>query len=401
MASLLSRFAFWRKSASTLDLFRELFGGRETKSGQTVNIRTALEVSVVIACGRVIAEGMAQVPCKVLKRDADGGRTEAREHPLFRLLHRKPNDWQTAFEFREQIGLHLALAGNAFVFKNIVNGRVIELLPFEPGWVTVKRAGWDLAYRVQMPEGEPYDVPAENMWHIRGPSWNGYTGLDCVHQARNAIGLALATEEFGSKLFANGARPGGLLVTDQVLGPDVVKRLREDWKEQQGGERQLSTGILYGGMKYVPLSTTPEDAQFIETRKLAIREVCRFMRVMPIMVMDDEGSAAFASVESRYVAHHRDTLAPWFERFDQSATVNLLTEKEQNDGLYVKLMANGLLRGTAKDRAEYNQIMAQNGVITVNEWRESEDMNRVTDPEADKLRPAANLYGPKQPTPTE
>lgn len=396
---------FWlpsdqRKSLSSLELFRDLFGSRQSKSGQTVNTRTALETSVVLAAARVIAEGLAQVPCKTFQRMENGNRIEARDHPLYELLQLQPNEWQTSFEFLEQIGFHVVLCGNAYIFKNVVSGRIAELMPFEPGWVTVtKNPDYSISYVVQTPQGKKFDVPPENMWHLRGPSWCGYVGMDMVYQARNAIGLALATEEYGSGLFKNGARPGGLLISKTPLNKEKGDELKAAWKEANSGPgNAMGTALVSGDLDFKLLSQTAEEAQFIETRRSIVEEVCRFMRVLPIMVMQGDKTASYASVEQMFLAHLTHTLMPWYRRVEQSIAVNLLTEEDRKSGHYVKFMANGLMRGTAKERAEYNQILLQNGVQTVNEWREAEDMNRSDDPEAEKLKPAANLYGPSAPT---
>jgi len=387
--------------SSSLDLFREMFGGRETKAGQVVNVRTALETSVVIAAARVISEGLAQVPCKLYKRESDGSRLEARDHPLYEMLQLQPNEYQTAFEFIEQIGLHLALCGNAYVFMNRVGSdrRVAELLPFEPGSVSVTRnPDYSLTYHVAQANGDKVLVPAEDIWHIRGPSWCGYLGLDMVHQARNAIGLGLATEEFGSSLFKNGARPGGIITSSTALNDATVTQLKASWAEAQGGSgNAMKTAVLSGDLKYQPLSQTAEEAQFMETRKLVVHEVCRFMRVLPIMVMQSDDTTSYSSVEQMFLAHVTHTLMPWYRRLEQSMAVNLLTPEERADGYYIRFMAEGLMRGTAKERAEYLQIMRQNKIISANEWRDVEDLNRSTDPEADKLIGAANLYGPETP----
>jgi len=372
------------------------YGSSTAKSGQAVNLQTAMEVPVVMGCARVIAEGMAQVPCKVYQKGREGGRREATEHALFRLLHRQPNEWQTSFEFREQIALHLVLTGNAYVFINRrANGEIIELLPYQPGAVSVTRHNdLTMTYGLNLQGGGMVSVPQYNMWHIRGPSWNGYLGLDAVYFARNAIGLSLATEEYGSALFANGARPGGILTSDQQLKPETVAAIKAAWTaSQEGSGNAMKTALLHGGLKYTPLSFNSDEAQFNETQKRAVHNICAAFRVNPIMVMQTEGTATYASVEQMFLAHLTHTLMPWYERFEQSAEVNLLTKQEQDQGYYVKLEAKGLMRGTAKERAEYMQIMRQNGALTVNEWRESEDMDRSDDPEADKLRPAANLYG--------
>lgn len=392
------------KSSSADSILRDLLGQSNSKAGQAVNIRTALELTTVLGIARVISEGIAQVPWKMFQRGTDGGRREASEHPLFYLLKRRPNDWQTSFEFREQIAFHLVLAGNAFVFVNrSLDGEIIELLPYEPGAVTVKRNDdMSLSYRLRLANGQETAVPALNIWHLRGPSWNGYAGLDAVHLARNAIGLSLATEEFGSSLFANGARPGGLLTTEQMVSRETAKEIKEAWASAQAGSgNAMKTALLANGLKYQALSQTADEAQFNETRRRVVNDLCAAFRVNPIMVMQTEGTSSYASVEQMFLAHLTHTLMPWYERIEQSAEVNLLTRAEQKAGYYTKLEAKALMRGTAKDRAEYFAIMRQNGVITANQWLEAEDMDRSADPKADELIAAANLYGPQVPPPTK
>lgn len=387
------------RKMTSLELFREIFGGFETKSGQNVTIRTALETSTVMSAARVIAEGLAQVPCKLFQMGEKGSRTELRDHPVAQRLSLQPNDLQTAFEMIEQIGLHLALCGNAYVFKNVgAGGKLLELLPFEPGWMTVRREGYTVRYKVSPPDADSFDVPASQMWHIRGPSWSGYVGLDMVYQARNAIGMSLATEEFGSSLFANGARPGGILTAEQALDQEQVNDLRAAWQAAQGGSgNAMKTALLSGGLKFEKLSFDAEESQFTETRKLVVQEICRFMRVLPIMVMQSEDTTSYASVEQMLLAHLTHTLMPWYRRIEQSAMVNLLSPAERANGLYLKFMANAMMRGTAKERAEYLQIMRQNKVISANEWRDIEDMDRSDDPESDQLIGAVNLYAPADP----
>lgn len=394
------------KSQSALSVetvLRDILGASNSKAGQAVTLRTAMEVTTVFACARVIAEGLAQVPLRLYQRDADGSRREARDHALWQKFNYRPNAWQTPFEFREQIGLHLALCNNAYVYvTRNTRGEVLELLAFEPGHVTVTReTDWSLTYRITNLDGQRIPVEPGNLWHIRGPSWNGYAGLDAVHLARNAIGLSLATEEFASSLFANGARPGGILSTEQSLSPETQGQIKEAWAASQSGAgNALRTALLTGGLKYQMLAQTSDEAQFIETRKSVIPDICRAFRVLPIMVMHDENQAGYASVEQRFIAHLTHTLAPWYERLEDSMNANLLTEREHRDGYYFGHVTSGLMRGTAKERAEYYAIMRQNGIITANEWRDAEDMDRIADTAADSLTPAANLYGPA-PAPTE
>ena len=170
--SVFDRILPWRKkeSTSTLDLFRQIYGGgRQSNSGKTISIDTAVQVSTVFGCVRVIAEGIAQVPLKLMRSGQDGRRrTEAKDHPLYDVLYLRPNPWQTSFEYRETIGWHVALAGAHFSFKNVVGGKVRELIPFEPNTVTVIRNDdYSLEYDVTAPNGKVQRFPAEAIWHVR------------------------------------------------------------------------------------------------------------------------------------------------------------------------------------------------------------------------------------------
>lgn len=386
----------------TAGWFDLLLGRQSSKAGQAVSAQQALEVSAWLCGTRVIAEGLAQVDCKAIQELPNGARRVAEDHPVHRLLYRRPNDMQTAFEFREQIAFHLVLCGNAFVVKTRAsNGELLELLPYEPGAVTVTRnTDGTTSYRVKLASGADVPIPAADMWHLRGPSWNGWTGLSGVNLARNALGLALAAEEFGSELFANGARPSGILTTDGDATLDAKKMadIKAAWNEANVGSGQRMKTAVLSGVKWQPLSANADEAQFIELRRQQVLEVARFLRINPIMLMQqDDGTASYASVEQMFLAHATHTLGPWFERFEQSAEANLLTEREWREGYRVEIFDGDLVRGTAKERAETLAIMRQNGIITPNEWRDAEDYGRLAGAGMDEARPSANLYGQPEP----
>jgi HK97 family phage portal protein len=364
-------------------LARILISGRSAKSGQMVNLETALRVSTVLACGRVIAEGCAQTPIKVVEKIGEARRVRD-DVAAHRLLSQEPNDWMTAFEFMEQIVFHLTLSGNAFAIKTLsTSGEILELLPLEPGWVVVKQnTDWSLEYRVKFPGQEVKSVPAANIWHLRGPSWANYIGLDTLKMARDAIGLAMATEEFGSSLFNNGARPGGILTTDLHLNAEQQADLRTAWKEvYEGSSNAMKTAVLSGGLKYNMLSMTSDEAQFMETRRYQVEEICRFMRVLPIMIgHSGDKNSTYASAEQMFNVHDKAHLGPWFSRIEQSATKNLLTAGQRDAGLKFKFQANGLMRASAKDRGEYyTKALGSGGQhaawMTQDEVRALEELN--------------------------
>lgn len=389
-----------QKSSNRLAILEEIAGAQASNSQEVVNWDTATKLSAVFACARVIAEDLAKVPCALYQKKPDGSRDQVVNHPLHALLSHAPNDWQTSFEFREQIGLHLALTGNAFVFvTRNSRGQPLEMYAFEPSSVTVTRhSDYTSTYKVHSigARGAKRDivVPAENMWHIRGPSWNGIQGYDPIHLAREAIGLGLATEKFGANLFKNGARPGGILSTEAQLTSDQVDKLRTTWNSQQAGNANAhKTALLPNGLKWQSIANSANEAQWTESRRYQIEEICRFFRVNPVMVMHQANATSYASIEQLFLSHVANTMMPWFQRFEQSAFVALLTPQEKAQGYYIKLNEKALMRASAAERAAYYREGISQGWLTRNEVRAKEDLCKSADPSADLLTPAQNIFG--------
>lgn len=367
------------KAASSIeDLLREKLLLAGTKSGVPVTWQTALECSIVLACATVKANGLAQVPFKVFK--ADGAiRLPATDHKLYDLLSIAPNDFQTSFEFRQEIGLHLTLTGNAYVWTPRANGRITELLPLDPGAVTVSRNGWEPTYTVTLKDASQVTVAAADMWHLKWLPWAGVEGMDGVKLAREAIGLAVATETHGGLLFRNGAQPKGMLSTEQMLKEDQRKILRDSWQEAHSGENKFGTAVMFGGMKYSLVGYPNDQAQFLETRRHQVEEVCRAFGVMPIMVGHSDKASTYASAEQMFLHHAVHCLGPLYSCVESSATRWLLSEKDRRAGYYCRFNANGLMRGSSQDRAAYySKALGAGGSpawMTQDEIRELEEMN--------------------------
>lgn len=383
---------------NSLDLLRELYGARQTKTGASVTNATALEVTVVLACVRVIAEGIAQVPLKLF-RDEGRNKNPATDHPLYAKLHRKPNSWMSSFELRETMAIHAALTGNAYAFVNrMPTGRILEIIPLKPALVRPEQIDdYSVVYHVAGKDGTSRAFPQSAIWHWRGPSWDGVAGLEIVKLAREAIGLSLATEEAHAGMHANGARVSGLYSVDGKLNQEQYKKLRDWITENHAADKAGGTMILDNAAKFTSMTMTGVDAQHLETRRFQIEEVCRAFRVMPIMAGYSDKAATYASAEQMFLAHVVHTLSPWYERIEQSIDCQLLTDKEVQSGLYAKFVEEGLLRGSIKDTAEVIDKYVNGGLMTPNEGREKLDLNPDSDPASDKLRVPANIVG-KAPT---
>lgn len=374
------RNALARKSTASwpLDVIRLLTQGNATRSGQSVTVDSALQVSTVLACATAIAEDLAQCPWKVKRSTEGGGATDASDHPVYPLLHSSPNEWQTAFEFRTQRVFHLVLAGNAYAFVNRVGLEVTELLPFEPHMVTGRRkAGsqWDWEYVVSWPDGSRSIIPRANMWHTRGRAWAMHEGMNPIRLARESIGLALAAENHSAQLFGNGARPSGVLSTEAKLTTDQLDQIRKAWETIYGGENSGKTAVLMQGMKFEPITFDASASGMNETRKMQVEEICRALGVFPARIGYSDKASTFASAEQFFLAHGKFTLAARAVSLNQSADLALLTKEERAAGLFTKHNLNGLMQGAAADRAEFYASGITNGWLTRNDVRRLEDEN--------------------------
>lgn len=385
----------------SLDLFRLLAGWMSTKSGASVSHKSALEVPAVLSCVRVISEGVAQVPFKVYRQVGDKIMPAA-DHPLYRVLHRKPNGWMTSFELREAMTIHCVMTGDAYAFINRVRGEVRELIPFPPGTVLCKQKDdYSLEYRITAPSGKTMTVPQEAIWHWRGPSWDAVSGLDVVKMAREAIGLAMSAEESQARMQKNGAAISGTYSVEGTLNAEQYKAMRA-WleKEFDGAANMGKTKLLDRNAKFHPQSMTGIDAQLLETRKHQIEEICRAFRVMPIMAGYSDKAATYASAEQMFLAHVVHTLSPWYERIEQSAECRLLTDAEVEAGYFVKFNAAGLMRGSHKDRSEYfAKALGAGGSpawMTQDEVRALEELNPMGG-DAAMLPKPANVPGNETP----
>lgn len=394
------------RKSDPLAIWAEMLrAGRSSKAGPTINLENALKVATLFACLKVLSQGVAQVPFKLFQEQIVDGLKKiepAREHPHYDLVATQPNEWSTSFEFRETLTLHAAL-GNAYAFKNrVIGGRIIELILLNPGRVEkLQKDDYSIVYKVTGKSGAVQEFPAEAIWHVRGPSWDGLLGMEVLSMAREALGLSIATEESHAKLHAKGVRPSGTYSIDGNLNPQQYKDLKA-WilAEMAGAENAGAPMILDRGAKWIASTMTGVDAQHLETRKMQIEEICRFMGVSPMMVFHSDKTSTFASAEAFFDAHVKHSLAPWYARIEQSADINLLTKPERAKGFYFKFNANGLLRGSSKDRAEYYAKAlgsgGSQGWMTADEVRALEELNPLGG-EAAKLPAPSNT--PK-PTPT-
>ena len=357
------------------------FGG--TTSGKAVTERSAMQMTAVYSCVRILSEAVAGLPLHLYKYKDNGGKAMALDHPLYRLLHDEPNPDMSSFVFRETLMTHLLLWGNAYA-QIIRNGKneIVALYPLMPSKMSVDRDESGRLYYTYYrssdeaikDKGSSVTLYPSDVLHIPGLGFDGLVGYSPIAMAKNAIGMAIACEEYGAKFFANGAAPGGVLEH-----PGTIKdpqRVRESWQSTFGGSGNANKiAVLEEGMKYTPIGISPEQAQFLETRKFQINEIARIFRVPPHMVGDLEKSS-FSNIEQQSLEFVKYTLDPWVIRWEQSIQRSLLS-RDEKAAYFVKFNLEGLLRGDYQSRMNGYAIGRQNGWMSANDIRELENLDRI------------------------
>ncbi len=363
--------------SSYIEFFEKMLG---SKSGTSVTSHSAIRVSTILSGTRVLAEGIAQQPCILYRRKPGGGKEPAIDHPLYRILYRQPNEWMTSFEFREIMMWHAVLArgGFAYINRGVTGNQIRELLPLAAGsCVPVALGNFEVAYDVSDINGLIGRFPAKDIFRLRGPSWDGINAIDIIREAREAIGLSIATEEAHARLHGNGMQTSGILTTDPNLSDDARARIIKQIKDQKSGlTNAFKTLVLDRGAKFEPSGMKGVDAQHLETRRFQIEECCRAIRVFPQMVGHTDKTATFASAEAFFQAHVTHSLMPWGERWEQACARDLFPDE---DDLLVELNYRSLMRGSSKDRSEYNAKALGSGGspawMTQDEVRAEEGLN--------------------------
>ncbi len=350
-----------------------------SNAGKSVSVKSAIQMSAVYACVRVISETIASLPLGVYEATEQGSR-KATDHPLYRLLHDEPNSEMTSFILREVMLSHLLLWGNAYC-QIVRTGRnqIVQLYPLLPEYMEVDRgSSGTLTYTYTTSSGACIALRPEDVLHIPGLGFDGIMGYSPIALERNAIGLGLAAEEYGSKFFSNGARPSGILThPNSVKDP---KRLRDSWNSAYGGTANSGrVCILEEGMHFETISMPNNEAQFLETRKFQVSEICRIYRVPPHLIGDLE-HATFSNIEHQSISFAVHTIRPWLVRIEQAMNRALFSEKEKGR-FYVQFNIDGLMRGDYKSRMEGYAIGRQNGWLSANDIRDLENMNPIPDEE--------------------
>lgn len=379
-------------------------------TGSTIHPDSAMGISAVYACVRVIAESIASLPLKIYKKI--GKKKEvAYDHPLYRVLHDQSNSELTAFELREMLVTDVLLRGNAYCeIEMNQRGDVIGLWRIHPDRVRIYRNdptvegqffGYTgLLYVINIVSGGTVTLPASKIWHIKGPTQDGIYGQSPLTVARVTFSTAKATDDLAQSLFENGASPGGVLMSDKQMSDESYNSLLASWERRhQGATNASKIAILESGIKYQPLPLNMQDVQFLETRKFQKNEIATIFRVPPHMIGDLD-KATFSNIEHQSLEFVTNTLRPWLVRIEQSAVRDLLGTIEKNV-LFIEFNVDGLLRGDQKSRYDAYHSARYDGWLSANEIRSLENLDPIEGGDIywmpQNMANAASLGAPQQP----
>lgn len=415
MANIVKRVwdAIWDKRSSISirpgdPAAAELFGvTARSNSGKRVTEDTALNISTVFACVRILAETMATLPFQMMERKADGSEVEVFDHPLVEMINDQPCPELSAFTFFEMMMTWLCLRGNAIAYiKRDGAGRPMELWPIRPDRVMPQRLNGKLMYTVFVPPSNttgwggsldpwpletytPVTLPAEMIFHVRTLSKDGVLGLSPVTLMRESMGLAMATEENAARLFGNGSQPGGVLEHPGNLTEEAKARIKKSWEDiHQGLTNAHSIAVLAEGMKFNPTGLPPDDSQFLQSRKFSVEELARPFRT-PLHMVASLQNASYATVEQQGIDFATYTMEPWAGRWVKEIRRQLFTAGDRKK-FTAHFKMDELRKGDFRSRMSGYQSARQAGVMSVNEIRAKEKMNSIG-PEGDIFLQPLNM----------
>lgn len=414
-SNILSRFAAPNVAGAkasadlmTMEEFAEfLAGGRwgpKSSAGVSVTPDAAMRHAAVASCVRVLSESIGATPLILYKRGKGDTRDRADQHPLYQVLKERSNDWLTSVDYFEGQVANICLRGNAYAYVDRNRkGQVTAVTPLNPDGMRIEQArSWKPIYTATMPDNTKATLGAAQMHHIRGPMPVGFLGRSILSMAREAAGLGMAAEQFGANLFANGVRPSGALEVppELKLTKEHLDRLKAQLEAHHQGQGNWNKVlVLEEGIKWVATSITPDDAQFIETRKLQRSEIAGLFRV-PAHLINDLERATFTNIEHQSIDFVMHTLRPWFRRICLSIKRDLLTAPGDED-YFAEFLIDDLLRGDFKTRMEGFQLQIRSGIASPDEIRAKENQPPRPDGKGGEYTRDQSLYPPlagQQPT---
>ena len=344
-------------------------------SGVAVTRDSSLTFSAVYACVLIISESIASLPINVYLEEADGDRILQKNHPVQKLLAKKPNNYMTSYTFKDVILTNLLLEGNAyFLIVRDGSARPIELICLDPSKVEVYRHEGQLYYKI---EGEDATILQDDMLHFVGLSFDGLKGRSVLNSQRATIGTSIAANVTAGNVLGNTTQVGGIIKHPGKLSAEAIERLRTSWNNTyQGPFAAGKTAILEEGMTFEPSRINAQDRQLLESRRFQVEEIARIFKVPLSLIGHLEKAANYSSIEALSIDFVRFTLTPYIVSIEEEMNRKLFRENEQDEH-YVKIQVEGLLRGDSNARANFYKQMIDMGVLSINEVRKLENLNRI------------------------
>jgi len=384
-----NKIANWiiKKATNTVNpeqWFVNYFGGNSlTKAGIIINNDNALQISTYFACVRNISEDIAKLPLITYKPLLPQGRERAKDHPVYKLLHDAPNSEMTAMTLRETLTAHALNWGNGYAFIDRDRlGNVTALWPLRPDRVRPYRdkGSSRIYYEVTNDNGQKTNFPAFDILHVHGLGFDGLIGYNVGRYSRECVGGLAAAQEHAAYYFKNGSNASGILELPNAMSQKAKDNLKASFHKEYGGvENTDKTIILEEGAKFNKTSIPPEEAQLLETRQFSVPEICRWFRMPPNKVADTTRAQGWSTLEQTNTDYVTDALMPWFVRWEQEIDRKLFTLDDLEEGLFVKHLADGLLRGDIASRYTAYATARQWGWLSVDDIREKEEMNPLPD----------------------
>ena len=357
-----------------------LLDGARSSAGVVVSEESSLRNTAVLACVRILSNSTAMLPLPVYRRLGERGKERAFDHPLYTILQEQANPEMTAFELRRWLMQGVLLWGNGYAEIDwSPGGQVRALWPLLSGQMRIERRSGVLTYKYTLPSGKEIDLPSWKVLHLRGMTGNGVEGWSVVRSMMNeAVGLGLATQEYGARFFGNGARPGIVLEHPGTLSDRAFANLRASWADaHEGLSNAHRLRILEEGMKVNTISVPPEEAQFLETRKFQVTEIARAFGVPPHLIGDME-RATFSNIEHQYMEFLQFSLGPWLKQIEQTIHAQLMRPLERRT-YFVEHVRDAILQADTATRYQAYAVGRQWGWLSVNDIRSMENMNPVDD----------------------
>lgn len=371
--------------------------GMVSASGMPVTAETAMKLSAVWRCVAILSGSVAMLPLPIYAKRADGGKEIQRRHPLYDVLHDRPNRWQTSYEWREMMQQHVLLRGNAY--SEIVpgpRGFVDQLIPLHPDSVTPEQQpDTTIRYKVRRPNGQVDVLHEDEVFHLRSLSDDGVCGLAVLDCARESLGLSLAQEQYGARFFSQSSTPPGVLLSPKgKLTDEVRKHLSESWMAATAGPHNAHRWpVLEDGfdLKQLSVGLTADQAQLIEAREFTITDIARWFGVPPHMIGETTKETSWGSgIEQMSIGYVTYTLLPWLKRWEQRIAHSLILDTRR---YFCEFSVDALLRGTTRERYEAYQIAAGGNApwMSRNEIRQLENLNPL--PDLDEMLTPLNMGG--------